>query len=198
MWFGGRDEPFVSGKMCTETGCDLLSVKNTRGDWFIGGIEGIGDLETSTIWIGDQISKKKYRKVFIAGQSSGGYMALKMSHRFRPDAAIVFNPTTQNWPAGSAAVCPTTLWGKDKIITNLNDLYKNDPVDFPIVYSVGRSEKDHSDKWMWNDLEHSKYFKQMDNVTYVQHPFDTHVLTVALAKRDMFYKFVAAFTTLYS
>lgn len=199
VWFGGRDEPFLSDKMCHATGCDVLSIKNVRGDWFIGGLVGIdGGLEGMTTWLGEQIKRKPYRKVFFAGQSSGGYAALKFAHTYKPHAVIVFNPSTQNWPAGSKAVCPTRVWGKDKIITNLNELYRDQPVTFPIVYSVGRSEKDHYVKWHWNDIEHAKYFKDMDNVTYIQHPFDTHVLTVALAKKGMFYSFVAAFTTLYS
>lgn len=199
IWFGGRDEPFLSNKMGIATGCDVVSIKNARGDWFIAGIKGIdGGVEGMAIWIAEQIARKPYRKVFFAGQSSGGYAALKFSHRFKPAAAIVFNPSTQNWPDGSVAVCPTRIWGPDKVITNLNELYKNEPVDFPIVFSVGRSEKDHYDKWHWNDQAHAQYFKEMDNVTYIQLPYDTHVLTVALAERNMFYSFMAAFTSLYS
>lgn len=119
-------------------------------------------------------------------------MALKMAHIFRPAAAIVFNPTTQNWPIRSRIFNPSFK------ITNLNELYTAHPVDFPVILNVGRSERDHADKWKCDDIEHSRIISQMDNVCYIQHPYDTHVLTSAMAKRNLFYSFVAAYTNLYS
>lgn len=190
IWFGGRNEPFISNKMAHSTGCDVLSVKNILGDWYVGGIVGInGGVEGAISWLKEQIEKKSYKNIFIAGQSSGGYMALKMAHQFSPTAAIVFNPTTQNFPLDSKIFSPQRYPQRYQI-TNLNELYRSQPVAFPIVLNVGRSEKDHADKWKCDDLIHAQWFKEMDNVIYVQLPHDTHVLTAELSKKGMFYTYI--------
>lgn len=197
IWFGGRNEPFISDKMAHATKCDVLTIKNVRGDWYVGGIGGIaGGIDGAMDWLSDQIGKKDYKNVFIAGQSSGGYMALKTAHYFKPTAAIVFNPTTQNFPLDSKFFSPQRYPQRYQI-TNLNELYRKQPVSFPIVLNVGRSEKDHSDKWKCDDLVHAQWFKKMDNVTYVQLPYDTHVLTAELSKKGMFYSYITNWITMF-
>lgn len=187
IWFGGRDEPFISDKMVEATGCDMLSVINAKADWYLGGIHGVGkNLEDGIKFLREYASRERYKYVFICGQSSGGYMALRVSHILKPTAALVFNPNTQNFPLNSPIFSPHKYPQRWQIV-NLNELYTKEPVSFPITYNVGRSEDDHTKKWRCDDLEHAKVFKKMDNVTYVQQPYDTHILTAAMRKKNQFY-----------
>lgn len=192
VWFGGRNEPFISIKMANATGCDVLTIKNMRGDWYVGGIGDVeGGLTGGENWLGEQLKRKPYTKIYFAGQSSGGYMCLKMAHKFSPNLVIAFNPTTQNWPAGSRVFSPKFP------LTNLSDLYEKHPVTFPVSLNVGRSENDHAKQYVCNDLKHSERLSVLDNVHYMKHPIDCHPMTAELAKRGQFYKFVAGMISIY-
>jgi len=166
---------------------DGLFLKDARFDWYTGGFEGLAeDFSTSVTWLGDFLCRHGYETVFLGGQSSGAYAAMRVARRIHPTAVIAFAPQTRNM---------TDARGQQQPSVELEDLaeaYCDWDAGFPIYLHLARSERDNEQLWghpfFWDDWKQIAYFLDKNNVTVIRHPFDTHVISIPLYGLGLFYR----------
>ena len=129
VWFGGLHEPFLGTKFFDDNGLNLLSVIDKDFSWYTKGIGGLGDFEASVDWIRSFIGNNPASYCF-AGQSSGGYAALRFAHSIKPAVCVAFAPQTQNLDNRPNCFLPP-----------LAPVYLDAPVQFPIVLQIFRAPK---------------------------------------------------------
>lgn len=186
IWFGGINEPFFSSKMPDITLSDCLYFRDDNEDWYMNGIHLLsGGFLDSVNSIKEFIAAKKYRNVFLAGQSSGGYASLRFAHAVKPTAVFAFSPQTKNFYSGQCQMCPHIK------LDDLGLLYTSIPIDFQVVLNLPRSENSHNSQFFWDDWRQIEMLNGLDNFTVIKHPIDNHSVTVILRERGRLYNLVA-------
>lgn len=190
IWFGGINEPFFSSKMPNISNSDCLYFRDDNKDWYMDGIHLLtGGFTESVRAIVEFINSKRYKDVFIAGQSSGGYASLRFGHAIKPTAVFAFSPQTKNIYSGQCQMCPHVR------LEDLGLLFTSEPVGFQVVLNLARSEKSHSSEFFWDDWRQIGTLNDLDNVTTIKHPIDNHSVTVILRERGRLYKIVSGLMT---
>ncbi|HLY44600.1 MAG TPA: hypothetical protein VKQ73_03400 [Stellaceae bacterium] len=195
VWFGGIREPFINPaflKTYPNAVFDGLFLTDARADWYMAGFSGIAeDFASSVEWLRKFIADHRYRRIFLSGQSSGAYAALRVARHIRPTAVIAFAPQTRNLVDNRGIMQP---WVN---VEDLGLLYSDWENDFPIYIHVSRSEDAHKEQFFWDDWNQIKPFLTIDNVTIIRHPFDYHAVGIHLYQKDIFYKTLLLTALLY-
>jgi hypothetical protein len=162
---------------------DGLFFKDARFDWYTGGFEGLAEnFGASVTWLQDLMRRQGYEAVFLGGQSSGAYAALRVAGQIRPTAVIAFSPQTRNITNARGETLPFVQ------VEDLTVAYTDWDASYPIHIHLARSERENQHLYFWDDWAQIEPFLDKDNVTVTRHPFDTHVISVPLYSRDLFYK----------
>jgi len=195
VWFGGMHEPFLNPvflKTYPNAVFDGLFLTDARSDWYMAGFNGIAeDFASSVEWLQKFIHDHRYRRIFLCGQSSGAYAALRVARHIRPTAVIAFAPQTRNLVNKRGKMQP---WVN---VEDLTLLYSDWGNDFPIHIHLSRSEAAHRERFFWDDWNQIEFFLMTDNVTIIRHPFDYHAVGIRLHEKKIFYKTLLLTSMLY-
>jgi hypothetical protein len=192
IWFGGINEPFLSGALANEGGYDLLALMDQRFDWYTNGV-----LPTHTLWeqgvafLSKAIAEGGYRKTVFCGQSSGGYGALFYAFHCRAALCIAFSPQTGNFFNGQCHMVPHVP------LHDLRALYGQGS-DTVIVLNASRDESGHEDSFFWDDWRHIRRLENYPNATIINHPYDNHSVSVRLRQDNLLYKLVTGLIAVYA
>jgi len=187
VWFAGIREPFLNPAFLTSlpgTAFDGLFFRDLRDDWYMAGFTGELDFPGSIAWLRGVL--KGYQSVFIGGQSSGAYAALRISRYIGPTATIAFSPQTRNITKANGETLPWVA------VKDLSEEYSDWDYGFPIYIHVARSEADHKEQYFWDDWNQIKPFLEMNRVTIIRHPFDCHAVSMPLYDQRLFYRSILA------
>jgi hypothetical protein len=178
VWFGGLHEPFLNPAFLPPD-WNCLTVVDERFDWYMEGIAGLANnFEDTAVALAGRLCG--HRTVY-AGQSSGGYAALRFCEAASGDLCIAFAPQTHNVMARGSMRPWVDVIAVDKLLET------NKP-SFPIVIHLSRSERESLDSDFWDDWQQIARMMALPNVTIVNHPFHIHALSLKLAGEGRFYK----------
>jgi hypothetical protein len=196
VWFSGLHEPFLNPNFLRSRpglSLDGLLLLDAAADWYTNGIRDIGGgFAQSVMWLQAFLSGHGYKRVFLGGQSSGGYAAIRIARHIRPTAVIAFSPQTRNIVNAQGHQQPAI------VLEDLAGVYADWDCGFPIYIHLSRSEKDHIDQFSWNDWEQVEPFLSMNNVTITRHPFDKHAVSLPLYGKGLFYKTILSAVMLHT
>lgn len=193
IFFGGLNEPFLNHAFLEPAGLNGLFLRDLRGDWYTGGVVGIADdFETSMDWVHAQLVAEGSRYPVMAGQSSGGYAALRAAIFIRPCAVIAFAPQTGNRPGLNGQMQPHVE------LPSIAGLYQATPPGCPIVLHIARNEDSHRDQFFWDDWEHARTLEHLPDLTVIRHPTDAHAVSLYLYGQGLFYESIVNDIRLYA
>ncbi len=193
IWFCGISEPLLNPGFLAAKGINLLCVRDVRSDWYISGsLDFVQSFESLIDWIHTFLVEHGSRFPIFAGQSSGGYAALRAAKIIEPCLVIAFAPQTASRSGPNGMLQPPLP------LPALDVMYRDEPVDFPIVIHISRSESDHQESFAWDDWAQIAIMRELPNVTLVVHPSNMHAVTLHLLGKGRFYDTVISDIKLYS
>lgn len=173
IWFGGLHEAFPRPDFLRRISMNGMFFRDVGENWYRGGIEGLtrGDEETIEF-----LQRQFGSNCVLAGQSSGGYAALRYAHAIEPLLCIAMAPQTANRDTG-----PSTL------LLDVEGLFRDHPKGFPVSLHLSRSEAESRTNHFWDDWRQIEQLKAADNVTVTRHPYDHHAVSLGLHRDNRFY-----------
>lgn len=191
IWFGGINEPHFNPEIARLANCDILTFRDTTNSWYTTGFTTRHiNIDQAIIELKQFIAERKYKKICLCGQSSGGYGALLYSHMLNADLCIAFSPQTRNMFNGQCQMTPHIR------IKDVGELFTNSS-ETRILLNMSRSESDHQDQFAWNDWLQIDKLKASPNVTVITHPYNNHSVSVKLREDGVLYKLTASLINTY-
>jgi pimeloyl-ACP methyl ester carboxylesterase len=169
--------------------CTKIFVKDIKQAWYLLGIEGTYDINSTVNKLSEILESLDYRnkRVVFLGNSSGGYAAILFGLLLKIDKVIAFSPQTFFGPFKNT-INRDFRWAKQqfkiyqkqknpKYFLDLKKLVRKigfDGVDIEIYYGV-------------NSILDSKHYKNIKKFAFTFHlyPFGGHQLIKDLKKRGI-------------
>jgi len=175
VWFGGIHEKHLWCDFLRDESIDALTFIDAKFNWYVDGIQGVPGGFFGAI---DHIRALcDGKKIIVAGQSSGGYAALRFSLELNPALCIAFAPQTGNRPGLKDIPQPAIP------IPDVAGAYVERQPEFPVVIHMSRSETSHKEQFFWNDWAHVMPMIAHNNTRIVIHPTDMHAVAMGMHKR---------------
>lgn len=191
IWFGGINEPHFNPDVAILSGCDMLTVRDAQASWYTRGITSKHfSAEQALYELTQVILDRGYRKLCLCGQSSGGYGALLYAHLLNADLCIAFSPQTRNFYSGQCQMMPHVK------LQDIGELYRTN-TKTKLIINMSRSERDHEDKFSWDDWRQVEKLREHPNATFLTHPYDNHAVSVKLREAGLLYKLTASLISTY-
>ncbi|MEM8514817.1 hypothetical protein RCH14_004172 [Massilia sp. MP_M2] len=191
IWFGGINEPHFNPEIARLANCDILTVRDIMNSWYTTGLTSShANIDQAILELKQFIADRKYKKICLCGQSSGGYGALFYSHLLNADLCIAFSPQTRNVFNGQCQMTP------DIRIKDVGEFFDaSSPTK--ILLNMSRSESDHDEQFAWNDWLQIEKLRKKPNVTVITHPYDNHSVSAKLREAGLLYRFTASLINTY-
>ncbi|WP_353862020.1 hypothetical protein [Azospirillum formosense] len=185
IWFGGIGEPFLNSNFIHACETDALFLVDVACDWYMGGLSGVSSSYAETAeWIELLIEKHKYSKVFLGGQSSGGYAALHTAALLKKASGVTaLAPQTRNLENFKKMMMPGVP------IADLSKIY-NDSMNFPVHLHIARSERLHMEEFFWDDWNQVDWLLERSHVMVTRYPSDRHPVSLDMYRHGIFYQTV--------
>ncbi|MGH7078818.1 MAG: alpha/beta fold hydrolase, partial [Acetobacteraceae bacterium] len=183
--FGGVGEAFWSVPPFLEVpNCHLVLLRDTTRLFHVAGIEGLGDSYADCVaGLRKLIGKLGAKQVFVSGNSSGGYAALRYALDIDARGVLAFSPFTRlNATAEELARFPALRplsRSRPEMMEDLLPLYRNHPSPPKAIIVYGDRHP--------VDTEHALRMRPVPNVSIEPVPgYDGHHAWAKLLEENKF------------